>query len=73
MAGVSAPRDRVAFVTEFSRVLAASADLDTYGELAQVVREWRATAEIHAGPVLARRLRKAVATPAGALMSPPLG
>jgi hypothetical protein len=49
--------DRRAFVQEFSRVVVAAADLDNYTPLGQLVREWRATAEIHADPKLARRLR----------------
>jgi hypothetical protein len=50
--------DRRAFVEEFSRVAAAAAELDTYAPMSQLVREWRATAEIHADPKLARRLRR---------------
>jgi uncharacterized protein DUF6247 len=52
--------DRRAFADEFSRVAIAAADLDSYGPLSQLIREWRATAEIHADPSLARRLRRAV-------------
>jgi hypothetical protein len=50
--------DRRAFIEEFSRVAVAAAELDLYGPLSQLVREWRATAEIHADPALARRLRR---------------
>lgn len=50
------PKDRRAFLDEFSRTLIASADIDTYTHLAQVVREW----QIHAQPGLAKRLRQAV-------------
>jgi hypothetical protein len=50
-------RDRREFVEEFSRAVAAAAELDSYLPLTQLVREWRATAEIHADPRLARRLR----------------
>ena len=35
------------------------------GQLAQVVREWRATAEVYADPLLSRRLRRPVDTGAG--------
>lgn len=52
--------DRRAFVEEFSRVVVASAELDSYAPLSQLVREWKATAEIHADPKLARRLRKPI-------------
>lgn len=52
--------DRRLFLDEFSRVVAAAAALDDYEALSQLVREWRATAEVHADPKLARRLRRAV-------------
>lgn len=52
--------DRRTFVDEFARVVTAAAELDNYAPLTQLVREWRATAEIHADPTLARRLRRAV-------------
>ncbi|MGQ0465763.1 MAG: DUF6247 family protein [Sporichthyaceae bacterium] len=61
---------RRAFVREFSRVLVACADLDNYAPLGQTVREWRATAEVHADPALARRLRRPVAA-AGGPVEPP--
>jgi hypothetical protein len=50
------PNDRRAFLDEFSRTLIASADIDTYERLDQLVQEWRATADIHAQPGLAKRL-----------------
>ncbi len=34
--------------------------MDTYERLVQVVREWQATAEVHALPALAKRLRRSV-------------
>ena len=43
---------------EFSRVVAAAAELDSYAPVVQLAREWRATAEVHADPKLARRLRR---------------
>jgi hypothetical protein len=55
-------KDRKAFLDEFSRTLTASAEIDTYGQLAQVVREWKATAEIYADPTLARRLKRPIDT-----------
>lgn len=51
-------QDRRVFVEEFSRVVAAAAELDSYAPVVQLVREWRATAEVHADPKLARRLRR---------------
>ena len=49
-------RDRRAFSAELTLSLVASAELDNYGAIAQLLREWRATAEIHADPKLAHRL-----------------
>ncbi len=53
-------RDRRLFLDEFSRVVTAAATVDNYDFLSQLVREWRATAEVHADPKLARRLRRAL-------------
>jgi len=53
-------KDRRMFIDEFTRVVTAAADLDNYAPLTQLVREWRATAEIHADLKLARRLRRAI-------------
>ena len=55
-------RDRRLFVDEFARVVSAVAEFDNYGPLSQLVREWRATAEAHADPKLARRLRAPIIT-----------
>jgi hypothetical protein len=52
--------DQRAFVDELTRTLAASATLENFAPVAQLLREWRATAEVHADPKLARRLRKPV-------------
>src|SRR5438445_13491926 len=65
-------KDRRAFVDEFARVVTAAADLDNYAPLTQLVREWRVTAEIHADPKLARRLRPAIAAD-GDRVARPLG
>jgi len=51
-------RDRSLFLDEFSRVVTAAAAIDNYESLGQLVREWRATAEVHSDPKLARRLRR---------------
>ena len=66
------PKDRQAFLDEFSRILIASAEMDTYAQLAQVVREWRATAEIYAQPGLAKRLRQPVKATDGRTIAPPM-
>ncbi len=50
-------RDRRLFVEEFSRIVVAAAAVANYAPLGQLVREWRATAEIHADPELAGRLQ----------------
>lgn len=65
-------KDRRAFLDEFSRTLSASAEIDTYGQLAQVVREWRATAEVYAEPSPARRLKRPVDTRAGEVVEAPV-
>jgi hypothetical protein len=52
--------DRTLFADEFARVAAAGADFDNYGPLMQLVSEWRASAEIHADPQLARLLRVSI-------------
>jgi hypothetical protein len=64
-------KDRRAFLDEFSRTLIASAEMDTYAHLAQVVREWRATAEIYAHPGLAKRLRQPVKATDGRAIAVP--
>lgn len=53
-------RDRKEFTDELTRTLVAVCDLGNYGPVGQVLREWKASAEIHADPRLARRLRRAV-------------
>ena len=54
------------------RVGPVPTELDNFAPLAQLVDEWRATAEIHADPKLARRLRRPIA-PAGDLVARPAG
>ncbi len=53
--------DRDAFVDDFTRTVVGAAELDNFALVAQLVDEWRATAEIHADPKLAGRLRRPVA------------
>lgn len=52
--------DRKLFVDELTRTLVGSAAVENYSPVAQLLREWKATAEIHADPKLARRLRRPV-------------
>jgi hypothetical protein len=53
-------RDRNAFIDELTTTLMAVAGLDNYAPVGQLLREWKATAEIHADPRLARRLRRSI-------------
>lgn len=48
--------DRAHFVTDFARAFQGSAELGEWSLLAQTIREWRATAAIHADADLAREL-----------------
>lgn len=50
--------DRRLFIGEFSRLVTAAGAVDNYETLTQLVHEWRLTAEVHADPKLARRLRR---------------
>lgn len=52
--------DQTEFVDDFTRIVVAAAEVDNFAPLARVVDEWRATAEIHSDPELARRLRGSV-------------
>lgn len=49
-------KDRKEFLGEFSRVVAATTEVDAHQPLTQLLREWRATAEVYADPRLAKRL-----------------
>jgi hypothetical protein len=48
--------DRHLFAEELTRTLLGASVLDNYSPVAQLLREWKATAEIHADPKLARRI-----------------
>ena len=63
-------RDRAEFVRDLTLTLVASSDIDNFAPVVQVLHEWRATAEIHADPKLARRLREPVDA-AGGRVAPP--
>lgn len=52
--------DQAAFLAELPRTLLASAEIDNYTPVSQMLAEWRATAEVHADPKLARRLGRPV-------------
>ena len=49
--------DRAEFVDELTTTLMAVGGLDNFAPVGRMLREWKATAEIHADPRLARRLR----------------
>jgi hypothetical protein len=53
-------KDRELFVDEFSHVVVATTELDSYGPVSQLIREWRATAEIHAEPKRAKGLKRPI-------------
>jgi hypothetical protein len=52
--------DRRALFDEFTRVVVAAAQLDAFGQVAQLIHEWQATAQVHADPRLARRLQRSI-------------
>jgi hypothetical protein len=63
--------DRKAFALELTQTLLASEDLQNFVPVGQVIREWRATAEVHADPELAKRLRKPITKVHGKRVTPP--
>lgn len=50
-------RDRNEFVDELTRTLLGISIIDDLAPVGRLLREWRVTAELHADPRLARRLR----------------
>ena len=52
--------DRATFIDDFTRTVVAAAELDNFAPRAQLIDEWRATAEVHTEPKLARRLRRPI-------------
>jgi hypothetical protein len=64
------PADRDAFVDDITRTVVVAAEPDCLDPLAQVVDEWRATAQIHADPRLARRLRRPITTKGSSVPRP---
>lgn len=51
-------QDHKTFVDELTRTLVAVSTIDNYAPVGRLLREWKATAEVHADPRLARRLRR---------------
>lgn len=66
-------RDRKLFIEEFGHVVVAAAELDNFAPMIQLLTEWRATAEIHADPALARRLRRPLEGQGDRIRRPPTG
>lgn len=64
------PADRGHFAADFVRAVAASAELGEWSVLAQVVQEWKATAAIHADPVLAGELSRSLDDDFGVVPAP---
>jgi hypothetical protein len=63
--------DQAAFLAELPRTLLASAEIDSYTPVSQMLAEWRATAEVHADPKLARRLGRPVDADGDRVAAPP--
>jgi RimJ/RimL family protein N-acetyltransferase len=64
------PDDRQRFAEELPNIGNAAGDLDSDETLSQFVDEWRSTAEIHADPVLANRLRLQIDTSGPVIPAP---
>jgi len=64
--------DRDAFLDEFFRVAEAAAELNVMTALGQLLREWRATAAIHADPALAAELHRPLSGDGGRVSEPPV-
>jgi hypothetical protein len=62
--------DQAAFTTELTSTLLACVDLGNFTPVAQHIRGWRATAEIHADPDLARRLTQIINTTGERVVAP---
>lgn len=62
--------DRRAFANDLATVLSAVSSLDNFAPVGQLLREWKATAEIHADPELVRRLRRPIDADGDAVPSP---
>lgn len=63
-------RDLRLFLDELTATLVAVAGLENFAPVGQLLREWKATAEIHADPKLARRLRRSIDADGDSVPSP---
>jgi hypothetical protein len=68
--GVLPHEDMIQFVEDFVTAARASAELGQWAPVATTIREWKATAAIHAEPVLLRRLTRPVMEDHGPVPSP---
>jgi hypothetical protein len=64
---------RQEFVVEFFRTAEAAAELGVMTPLAQLLREWQATAAIYADPELATELRRPLPGEGERVPTPPAG
>jgi hypothetical protein len=62
--------DQATFVEEFVRTLRAASDIANFTPVGQLLREWKATAELHADPRLARKLRQRIVADGSPVPSP---
>jgi len=65
--------ERQAFLAEFFRTAEAAAELGVMTPLAQLLREWQATAAIYADPELAAELRRPLPRDGGRVPAPSAG
>lgn len=63
-------RDRTVFIDELTQTLLAVSMIDNFAPVGQLLREWKSTAEIHADPRLARRLRRNLDAQGDAVLPP---
>lgn len=66
-------QQRQEFLTEFFHTAEAAAELGVMTPLAQLLREWQATAVIYADPELAAELRRPLAGDGERVAAPPAG
>jgi hypothetical protein len=53
-------QDHKTFGDDMAQILVAASTINNYAPVGQLLREWKATAEVHADPRLARRLRRRI-------------
>lgn len=63
-------RDQDLFRHELTRTLPGISMIDDFAPVGQLIREWKATAEIHADPRLVRRLRSGLDASGDAVPAP---